>query len=231
MVRRSGSRIACLSIAGRKATVRAARLELLRTMASSPGKSVRRRSGDRFDQLLDVADRQINDERSAAISMHAIGEAAGVSRALVYAYFADQYRLLDAVLERHLDWLRAAGIEEAARHGGALERLVACAVLYLHHVVAHGSALELVLRETDVARQLNGAVGRFRARLHRHLVRAVRAELSMTAHEAMVLILLLAVIPAESGRLANEGRMTSAEALELTARLVQASFDALRPYP
>lgn len=179
--------------------------------------------------MLDVAERQLNAESSAAITMNAVGEAAGVSRALVYAYFPDQYRLLDALLARHVRALSEAGLERAAASGGALERLCACARLYLRHLLEYRLALEVVMREPDVARQLDGAVSAFRARIYRHLVRAVREELAMTAHEALIFVQLLAVIPAETARLALDGKLQPDEADELVERMVATSFNALLP--
>lgn len=195
----------------------------------APDRAQRRRAADRVEQMLDIADRQIDGSRAAALSMQAIGDEAGVSRALVYAYFPDQYRLVDAVLARHLAALTAAGIEQATAAGLAEDRLLAAADLYLRHIVDHGGALEYVLREPGVVRYLDGTAAAFRTRLLRRLARALRSELRLSAHEALVFAQLLEVIPSESARLVRDGQMGLEEALDLSARLIRSSLAALSP--
>ena len=189
----------------------------------------RKRAADRIDELLDAADAQLNATRSAMLSMRAVGDAAGASRALVYAYFPDQYRLLDAVLDRHLDWLREAGIEAAVASGSLQERCLAAAAIYLAHIAEHGMALEVALREVAVARQLSGAASAFRARLYHRVAALVARELRMGPNEALTLVQLLIVIPGDAGRLVHEGSLTLDEGRELTSRLVISSLEALRP--
>lgn len=197
---------------------------------AEPLRLPRKRAADRVEQMLDIADRQINQLRAAAISMQAVGDEAKVSRALVYAYFPDQFRVIDAVLARHVAALRAAGIERAAAQGDALERVAAVAAIYFDHAVEHGAALEYVLRDAGVVRQLDGSAIAFRARLLRAIGRALRLELRLPAHEALVFAQLLEVIPSESARLVREGQMRHEEAAEVAARLIRSSIEALRPY-
>jgi AcrR family transcriptional regulator len=189
----------------------------------------RRRSADRVDQMIDIADRQINDQRAAALSMQAIGDEAGVSRALVYAYFPDQYRLIDAVLARHTGALAAAGLERAVAHGPLTDRVIAAARIYLHHAAAHGATLEYVLREPGVVRYLDGAAAAFRTRLLRQLAGALRRDLRLSAHEALVFAQLLEVIPSEAARLVRDGQMALEEAEEINERLIRSSLAALKP--
>lgn len=196
---------------------------------SIPPDRSRRRAADRVEQMLVIADRQINEVRAAIVSMQAIGDEAKVSRALVYAYFPDQYRLIDAVLARHVAALRAAGIDNAAVAGDPAGRAGAVAEIYLRHGADHGAALEYVLRDPGVVRQLDGTASRFRMRLLRHLTRALRQDLRLSAHEALVLAQLLEVIPAESARLVREGQMRLDEAIDLNARLIRSSIAAMRP--
>lgn len=197
--------------------------------AGPQDRAQRRRAADRVEQMLDIADRQINMSRSAALSMQAIGAEAGVSRALVYAYFPDQYRLIDAVLARHIAALTAAGIESITASGSTAERLVAAADLYLRHAVDRGTALEYVLREPGVVRYLDGSAAAFRTRLLRRLSGALHRDLHLSANEAIVFAQLLEVIPGESARLVRGSQMTLDEAVELNERLIRSSLAALTP--
>jgi AcrR family transcriptional regulator len=192
-------------------------------------KRTRKRASDRASEILDIVEARLNADRSATVSMKDIGDAAGASRALVYAYFPDQFRLLDAVLNRHVVKLTEDGLLEAAGFGALIPRAQATAKLYLRHVTKAGFALEIVLREPAVARQLNGEATGFRARLYRRLARQARNELRMPASEALALVQLLAVIPEEAGKMVTTGALTMDEALALCDRLIQSSVDALRP--
>lgn len=196
---------------------------------AAPAAATRKRAQDRIDEMLDVADAQINASRSAAISMRSVGETASASRALVYTYFADLQHLLDAVLDRHVAWLRSAGLDAAAREGDLLSRGLACADLYLRHIATRGMALEIVLRDAAAANALRGEARRFRAGLYRRLATAAARELRMNAHEALVLVQLLLVIPADAGRLVYEGELSLDDARDLVALLVTSSLTSLRP--
>lgn len=192
-------------------------------------RQTRKRGADRVEQMLDIADRQINSSRTGAISMQVVSDEAGVSRALVYAYFPDLPALLDAVLARHIVALRAAGIEQVAGEGDASQRVRAAARIYLQHSVQHGGALEYVLREPGIVRQLDGSATAFRARILRRLTRALRPELRLSAHEAMVFAQLLEVFPSEAGRMVRDGQLMLEDALEISDRMLASSIEAIRP--
>jgi AcrR family transcriptional regulator len=192
-------------------------------------KRTRKRASDRITEILDIVDARLNADRSAAVSMKDIGDAVGASRALVYAYFPDQFQLLDAILERHVATLSESGIVAIVGDGTLIERATGAASFYLRHIVENGATLEIVLREAPIARQLNGEATRFRGRIYRRLANIIRIEMKMGAHEALALVQLLAVIPEEAGRMVVSGVLTIEEALELSNRLIGSSNDALRP--
>src|SRR5437867_2742710 len=62
--------------------------------------SPRLAGADRRDALLDAAVELVAAGRIEAISMEAVAERAGVSRALVYKHFANRHELLAAVYQR-----------------------------------------------------------------------------------------------------------------------------------
>lgn len=189
----------------------------------------RRSAAERKRQMIEAADAIINRDRSADVSMREIADRAGISRALTYAYFPDRFRLLDALLQEHVDRLQAAGILGAANEGGLVARACAVAQIYLRHVAAHGATLEVVIRDEPLARQLNGVVSRLRARIYRALGRAVRAELRMSAKEALALVQLLAVIPEEAAKQVRSDVLLLEEALALNDRLLTAALMTQMP--
>lgn len=189
----------------------------------------RRSAAERKRQMIEAADAMINRDRSADVSMREIADSAGISRALAYAYFPDRYRLLDALLCEHVTRLQDAGIVDAASQGDVVARACAVARIYLRHVSAHGAALEVVIRDEPLARQLDGAVSRLRARIYRPLIRAVRAELRMSAKEAFALVQLLAVVPEEAGKHVRARVLSLEQGLGLNDRLMTAALLAQAP--
>jgi TetR/AcrR family transcriptional regulator, fatty acid biosynthesis regulator len=63
----------------------------------------------RREQLLDQASRLIVEHGLSACSLEAVGREAGVSKALVYKYFATRDALLKALAAREYEMLRARG--------------------------------------------------------------------------------------------------------------------------
>ncbi|MFV3075607.1 TetR/AcrR family transcriptional regulator [Niveispirillum fermenti] len=199
--------------------------------AASSGARVRHSATDRRQQMIDAADQIVNRDRSPDLSLREVADMVGASRALVYAYFPDKLRLLDAVLQQHVDRLLADGIVQAASRGALVERACAVSRLYLRHVAQYGAALELVVRDEPLARQLEGAASRLRGRLYRALARAARLDLHMPAHEAVALVQLLAVIPEEAGKHVRMQVLTVPEAEALSDRLMGAAIAAQVPRP
>lgn len=196
---------------------------------SNVARRARKSADDRIVDLCRVADAVICRTRSAELSLQEVANELGISRALVYAYFPDRFRLLDAVLERHIALLDAAGLDRAAREGGLMDRAVACARIILDHSMAHGPTVELVLREVDVARQLDGTVQRYLQRVMRHLARRAMIELRMGPNEALALVELLSAIPLESARRVAADGVSPDTARSVTKRLVLACIEAQVP--
>lgn len=195
----------------------------------APVRRARKSADDRIVDLCRVADDVICRTRSAELSLQEVANELGISRALVYAYFPDRFRLLDAVLERHIAWLDAAGLARAARHGPLVERAVACALILLDHAVTRGQTVDLVLREADVARQLDGSVQRYLQSVLRQLGRCAMIELRMGANEALALIELLSVIPLESARRVASAGVALETARSVTERLIRDLIEAQVP--
>lgn len=198
-------------------------------MAEKAGKRDYRTADERAAQMIDAAHTIIERERSTELSLRDVADAVGASRALAYAYFADRYRLIEAVLDRQADVLREAGIEEAAADGPFAERAGRVAAIYLDHVAQHGSVLEIVMREPEVMRELQTEASAIRSRLYRRLTRTARRDLHMPAPDALALVQLLAVIPEEAGKQWRAGHLDRAEAHRLCERLLAAGIQAQVP--
>jgi AcrR family transcriptional regulator len=192
-------------------------------------KRTRKRADDRIADLLAVADGVVQKSRSADLSLQEVADSIGISRALVYAYFADRYRLLDAVLARHVNWLEASGLSHASQSGNLVDRAVACGEIVLQHVVTRGPTLELILRERDVARQLDRGAELYLRKIVRCLAMQAAVELRMGVQEAFAFIELLSAIPQEAGRRVLQDGVDIAIAQSVSERLIRASIEAQVP--
>ena len=105
----------------------------------------------RRDHILDAAARLILAEGVSAASMEQLGRAAGVSKALVYAYFPGPVELLATLLEREQRAFRATGrrLLEQAKDFESAVRLTTAA--YLDHVATRGLLIERLLNEPGIA--------------------------------------------------------------------------------
>lgn len=175
------------------------------------------------------ADRQINLQRSARISPSDIAEDLGTSRSLLYSYFPDLNALLVAVLDRQADLLVHAEIETAAAQEDMIEAAVQCATVYLEHIVRHGAAIELCLREKWIARHLNGKMKALANRVIRMLARKVGRELHYRPREALGIVQILLAVPEEGARLVDKGDISLETARYLCRQLIITSLEELRP--
>ena len=154
--------------------------------------------------------------------MDELSRTAGVSKALVYAYFPDQHALANAMLARRFDALAAQGISEAAAQADVATAALACADLYFAQVAEAGPVVHIVLRDPFMAGRVDADIVRVRDRLSRRLARAARRSLRLSAKEAVAALSLMTTIPEEAGRLTFAGDLTPERGRELTARLAEA---------
>jgi AcrR family transcriptional regulator len=127
-------------------------------MSAAP---VRRRLNPavRRDLILDEAARVVLADGLSAVSMEAIGRAAGVSKALVYTYFPSKAALLAELLVREYRAFQV-GARAAAAGADGFESLVRLTTrAWLDHVVARGALIQRLLAEPAAAQALQAAEG------------------------------------------------------------------------
>ena len=197
---------------------------------SGPAGAVRRKSAeDRRGDILAAASALIAETRSLPLNMQAIGARIGASRALVYAHFTDQSALVEAVLAEHFALIEKAGLDDAIGSGDVAERAVRGAEVYLRHIVNHGPALHVILRDASHGASLRRGATQPRNRALRALAASARRDLRLPSEEAIVLVELMIAIPEELGRLAHSGELAIDDALTICERLVRSGIEALRP--
>ncbi len=185
--------------------------------------------GDRELQLLAAAETLIRQGRSLNLSLGEVADRVGVSRSLLYVYFDGVPAIVDALFNRHLDWLEervlpAPGGEASEYQDRALEAFDA----YLDYLLEHGPILQLILRERHQDSPL-GPTSRARFRsLLRRIARETSQALAIAPREAFVLLELVAGIPESLAPLVRLDQIDRDTAHATSRRLVAASLDAFK---
>ncbi|MFI9386698.1 TetR/AcrR family transcriptional regulator [Kutzneria sp. NPDC052558] len=118
-----------------------------------PPKSSPYHHGSLRAELLDLAQKRIEETGSAGLSLRELAREIGVSHGAPQRHFADKQALLDALAVRGLDELGEL-IEArlaACEHGGFDERLLAFAHAYVDFATAHPVLLGLLFARKDTA--------------------------------------------------------------------------------
>jgi AcrR family transcriptional regulator len=195
-------------------------------MNSRPAKGRRLSPQARRGQLIEAAAKVALETGGLPVPLDQLSEAAGASRALIYAYFPTQHDLFNAVLAREFEALAAAGLEDASRTPAAPDAAQACALIYFEHIAAHGPAIHLILRDAFMAAHVDAANRGFRDRIMRRLARLARREHGLSPKEAVAMLNLVVTIPEEAGRLAWSGELPPERARALMTELIASSVTA-----
>lgn len=199
-----------------------------------PATPVRRTSrkrlnpADRKSQLLDSAASLIVAQGFLPVNMERLAEVAGVSKALVYSYFATPYALFNALLDREMTSLLQGGMATAARVADLDQASVLCAMLYFEYVARSGPLLHILLSD----RYMSGHVGpqalALRNDLRRRLTRLAARSLPLSRKEILGAIEMIIAIPEEAGRLVFHDEIDVAVARQTCHTLVSSALRALR---
>jgi AcrR family transcriptional regulator len=103
---------------------------------------------ERREHLLDVAAALILDKGIEAVTMEGVAAAAGVSKGLGYAYFANSSTLLRALLEREVQKLNTRIIEAYKLETSFEGRLRATVHAWFDHVEEQGILMGRLLQAT-----------------------------------------------------------------------------------
>jgi AcrR family transcriptional regulator len=170
--------------------------------ASTGGPIPRMRAPARREQLLDAATQLVIERGFHDVSIEAIAQRAGITRAVVYRHFGDLQELLEAVIQREMaraqEQVATTALEDLD-HGDPLTLMLASLEAFLRLVEEHPTTWKLVLMPPAGAPEL----------LRTRIIEGRTFVLAQMAH---------AVRPA----MGPEGEGSDAE---LTARILSAMSD------
>ncbi len=131
--------------------------------ARKPGKTAsaerraraRRMSPDmRRTQILDAAARIVLKDGQASCSPDAVASACGISKPLIYKYFASREALLGALLEREFDHIRGKGLNLIAPEATAEQTHRIHVRRYLEYLMERGGLMRALISDAGVVDQV-----------------------------------------------------------------------------
>lgn len=177
-------------------------------------------------EILDAAGRALTDQGFLPIAMEQVAREAGVSKALIYAYFPKPAALYGALLEGALETLAAE--VQAIRAKSFEAEASAAALIYFDEVAEHGARLHLLLTDAflDGARSVDATA--LRDAIWLKLLRASRTYVDLPPEERVAAMAILMAIPEELGRLAHRGEIARERARALCKQLIVSSLRGLK---
>jgi AcrR family transcriptional regulator len=179
-------------------------------------------------QIVDAAARLIVEQGFLPLPIEKLAQAAGSSKALIYTYFTDQDVLFNAVLERELSGLLAAGLDTASRVKDLEQAAVLCAQLYFEHVARYGPLLHILLSDRYMSGRIDRGVLRIRNEILQRLAQLAQASLPLDKREALAALEMVTAIPEEAGRLAFHSEIDVQVARQICRSLIPSTLKALK---
>lgn len=177
-------------------------------------------------EILSAAGRALADQGFLPVAMEQVAREAGVSKALIYAYFPKPAALYGALLEGALDALAAQ--LGAIRAKSFEAEAAAAALIYFDEVAEHGARLHILLTDVFLDGARSGEATALRDVLWLKLLRASRAYVDLPPEERVAAMAMLMAIPEELGRLAHRGEITHERARTLCRQIVISSLRGLK---
>ncbi|QFT76926.1 TetR/AcrR family transcriptional regulator [Erythrobacter sp. THAF29] len=181
----------------------------------------------RRDLILDHAAEIVAREGVANLSMDQVGREAGVSKSLVYNYFANLNELLRALLERELKRLRRAQ-RDAAEAAETFEDLVRGVTHeYLNYIDQRGLIIERLQSEPSVSEKQNPADYSREAAVD-YLAVIAENVFDLPAEIARATTDISIGIPSAAGAYLLQRRLPLEEVEDLTTTMIMGVFTAVK---
>ena len=147
----------------------------IRALAKADERETPYHHGDLRDALVQAAQKILETNGLAALSLRGVARCAGVSPAAPYHHFPDKQALLDAVAERGFDALTAAMTTRMDKVSGGAARLDASGIGYVAFAVANPALFRLMFSTVGQNPAAGGPLDSARQRAYAVLQEAVAA--------------------------------------------------------
>ena len=194
---------------------------------SGPRKRTRLAPEARREQILDEAARLVLSEGLHAVSMERLGRDVGISKGLVYNYFATRDVLLAALLQRAQQELRDRGMVSALQARSYADLIRQTTRLYLEQTRDRGALIAALLSDPSVARLMEEEGRADRDATVRFFVRATRREFDLPLPLAIIAVDMLAALTDRAGQLVSQGLVDVDAATEICVELITGGLAGL----
>lgn len=190
-------------------------------------------SGQRLDpnqrknMILDRTAVLIAREGVSSVSMERVGREAGVSKALVYAYFKNQTALLQALLlreQRRLSEQQSSAVGRASDFKGRIQNTTRT---YLRYFEENGVLLQRLLNEPSVAAAFEEHDRVERARVVGSLARQMADTYEVPLRVAKVATELSMAMTGAAGEMIARGDISRDKVEEIILCLFEGSMESL----
>lgn len=179
--------------------------------------------------ILDATAALVLEGGLSAVSMERVAARVGVSKGLIYSYFATRDALLAALLRREQTELQARGMASAleARSFEALIRQTTR--LYLEQTRDRGAMISALLSDPSVAALMQDDIRTDRERTFRYFVRAARREFGLPLPLAIAAVDLLSSVTGQAGLQVARRQVDVGPATEICVELILGGLSRLDP--
>lgn len=184
----------------------------------------------RREQILGEAAAIILAEGVSAVTMERLGREAGVSKALVYAYFEDRLDLLTALLLREHARFRQEGRRLLAEVEGFENKVRATTAAWLDHVADNGALIERLLNEPDIACVMETTAAAGRPEMTSYFGDLIAREYGISRHSAVTLADLLMGLTGAAGEHIRRTGCDRQPVLELSLQMIFAALGGVAEY-
>jgi TetR/AcrR family transcriptional regulator, fatty acid biosynthesis regulator len=174
----------------------------------------------RRGQILDAASRLVVEEGLAALTMERLGRDVGISKALVYNYYASRETLLEALLQREQDDLRDRGMAAALRAESFEDLIRQTTRLYLEQVRDRGALIATITADPTLAQSVEAVSRVERDRTISYFARMTSRAYDLAPNVAATCVDMLMTVTGSAGRLVAEDRIEVAAATDLCVTLI-----------
>jgi AcrR family transcriptional regulator len=157
--------------------------------------------------------------------MERVGREAGVSKALVHAYFPRRTDLLRALLLREYRRFQSRARALLANVKGFEQTVRATTSAFLDHVAERGALIELLMHEPDVAAALGGVDAQERMITAHYFGGQMAAEYGLQESTAVTVADLLMGLTGAAGNRLHRTECGRDELLELVLEMIFAALD------
>lgn len=195
--------------------------------ASLKRKRIRLAPEVRREQILDQAAHLILAEGLYAVSMERRARDIGISKGLVYNYFATRDALLTALLNREQAELRDRGMASALQAESFEDLIRQTTRLYLEQTRDRGALIAALLSDPSVALLMEAENRADRERTVRYFVRAARREYGLPLPVAISAVEMVSAITDQAGRLVADGQLDVETATGMCVALITGGLESL----